>query len=402
MPPRDAERQPPGELRRAVLEWIGALRRQEARRSAGDPGPVLARRLSNAEYDNTIRDLTGVDLRPTREFPVDPANEAGFDNSGESLAMSATLLKKYLEAARLVAEHVVLKPSGFVFAPHPVVTDTDRDKYCVKRIVDFYKRQPTDLAAYFVTDWRFKHRAALGRPEATLADFAARDGVSPRYLATIWSTLEGANEETGPIAWLREMWRELPAPRGPEEIEGAALRGCERMRELVINLRPMLTPEIESLASPGIARGSQAFVLWKDRQYAANRQRRTEALRIEAEPHGEGPPDFSTGGTLVLPHDETARRRLTESLARFCEVFPDAFYLSERGLVIPDEDSDGRGRLLSAGFHLMIGYFRDDAPHCALVLDEPARREGPGARGHRGPFGPAASLASPQKSQNTS
>jgi hypothetical protein len=59
---------------------------------------VLARRLSNAEYDYTIRDLTGVDIRPTREFPVDPANQAGFDNSGESLAMSPALVKKYLDA----------------------------------------------------------------------------------------------------------------------------------------------------------------------------------------------------------------------------------------------------------------------------------------------------------------
>ena len=52
------------------------------------PWPGVVRRLSNAEYDHTVRDLTGVDIRPTREFPVDPANEAGFDNSGESLAMS--------------------------------------------------------------------------------------------------------------------------------------------------------------------------------------------------------------------------------------------------------------------------------------------------------------------------
>ena len=51
----------------------------EGLRNAGDPGPVLARRLSNAEYDYTIRDLTGVDLRPAHEFPVDPANQAWLD-----------------------------------------------------------------------------------------------------------------------------------------------------------------------------------------------------------------------------------------------------------------------------------------------------------------------------------
>ena len=107
--------------------------KKKAKRNAGDPGRVTARRLSNAEYDDTIRDLTGVDIRPTREFPVDPANEAGFDNSAESLSMSPALVKKYLEAAQFVADHLVLKPRGFDFAPFPVIADTDRDKYCVRQ-----------------------------------------------------------------------------------------------------------------------------------------------------------------------------------------------------------------------------------------------------------------------------
>src|SRR4029079_12209310 len=101
-----------------VIDWIDALLAFEAKRNAGDPGPVPPRRLSNAEYDNTVRDLTGIDIRPTREFPVDPANEAGFDTTGESLTMSPALLKKYLEAARLVADHVVMTPDGLLFAPH--------------------------------------------------------------------------------------------------------------------------------------------------------------------------------------------------------------------------------------------------------------------------------------------
>jgi hypothetical protein len=99
MLPEDAPRRPTPEERAAVVAWLRDLRDRESQRTAGDPGMVLARRLSNAELDCTIRDLTGVDIRPTHEFPVDPANEAGFDNSGESLAMSPALLKKYLAAA---------------------------------------------------------------------------------------------------------------------------------------------------------------------------------------------------------------------------------------------------------------------------------------------------------------
>jgi len=93
MPPKKAKDHPDPKVRAEVVAWIRALRAYEAKRNAGDPGVVLARRLSNAEYDYTIRDLTGVDIRPTKEFPVDPANEAGFDNTGESLAMSPALVK---------------------------------------------------------------------------------------------------------------------------------------------------------------------------------------------------------------------------------------------------------------------------------------------------------------------
>ncbi len=92
--------------------------------------------------------------------------------------MSPALLKKYLQAARVVADHMVLNPNGFEFAPHPMLVETDREKYCIQQIVDFYDRQPTDYADYFRAAWQYKHRAALGKPRATLADMAAQNKVS--------------------------------------------------------------------------------------------------------------------------------------------------------------------------------------------------------------------------------
>ena len=108
MPPSQSRQQPTPAQRQSVIDWIETVSVEEARRHPNDPGIVLARRLSNAEYDYTIHDLTGVDIRPTKEFPVDPANQAGFDNSGESLAMSPALVQKYLDAARLVADHIAV------------------------------------------------------------------------------------------------------------------------------------------------------------------------------------------------------------------------------------------------------------------------------------------------------
>ena len=258
MPPEGARGRPEADERAEVVAWIRDLRDRETRRNAGDPGTVLARRLSNAEFDYTIRDLTGVDLQPTREFPVDPADEAGFDNSGESLAMSPALLKKYLAAARLVADHAVLTPDGLAFAPGPAVTDTDRDHYCVQRIIDFYGRHKVDLADYFLAAWQRRR----GRHDADPGRIAAEAGLSPKYLSVVWSALNDDGPEAGPLAAVRKLWGELPAEKA------AARAGCERMRDLVGRLRRRLKPRAAKLHVEGISDGSQPFVLWGDRRLA--------------------------------------------------------------------------------------------------------------------------------------
>jgi mono/diheme cytochrome c family protein len=376
MPPAEAKPQPTMDQRRAVVEWIRAFRRHEAQRHAGDPGPVLARRLSNAEYNYTIRDLTGVDIRPAQEFPIDPANAAGFDNSGESLAMSPALLQKYLDAARRVTEHLVLTPEGFAFAPHPAVTETDRDKYCVKRIVAFYQHQPTDYADYFLAAWRYRHRESLGQPTATLADIATADHVSAKYLARVWSALTESAEAVGPMANLQSQWRALPSPDG--QSTAAARHGCEQLRDFVVPLRKRLEFEFPNLKAAGIHNGSQTFVLWKNRQYATHRRRfNRDALKVQTADTPDPPDENERDRQLMVPADPLERARYEASFAKFCEMFPDAFYIAERGrdYLGKSKDEQEKGRLLSAGFHSMMGYFRDDGPLYDLILDERQQAE---------------------------
>ena len=339
MPPEKA-RQPAAAERQSVITWIRELGDREAQRNAGDPGLVLARRLSNAEYDYSIRDLTGVDIRPTREFPVDPANESGFDNSGESLTMSPALLKKYLEAARLVADHVILKPTGFAFAPHPVVAETDRDKYCVHRIVEFYKRHQIDYADYFFAAWQYQQREALGQPRATLGDFAAANRLSEKYLATVWTTVTNAEPKSGPLAKVMEAWRALPADAGQA---GEARPRCEQMRDLVLQWRKDLSAPATKIHVIGISDGSQPFVLWRNRRLAESR--------------------------MTSPNAESDAGEQA-----FCRAFPNAFVVYDRAPYF-DPNAAGQGRLLTAGFHLMQGYFRDDMPLRELVLSDTERRE---------------------------
>jgi cytochrome c553 len=495
MPPEKAKKHPTEQQSREIVEWIKALRKNETQKNAGDPGVVLARRLSNAEYDYTIHDLTGVDIRPTKEFPVDPANQAGFANTGESLTMSPALWKKYYQAARAVADNLVLQPEGFTFAPHPMLVETDRDKYSVLRIVDFYLQQPTDFSQYFLAAWRFQHRAALGQPTASLADVAKETRVSARYLSMVWEVLSDPAEQVGPIAKLQKMFRALPAP---SETEPAVVRArTVAMRDWVLNLRDQIIPEVPNLNAGPFRGGSQPTVLWKNREMAANHRKfdpkrlkvgtpppdtLLESVAASAVPAAETPaapvapvlmrpktpvavvnptpkmgqklasglgtpvapiaakdesgrqrsaleisvlaeaaqPARKAGGPLpktpdivkfggvfldapvktttssvtakmarakargdkvdpdlFVPEDPTERARHEAAFAKFADVFPDAFFISERARVYLDAETEAtlEGRLLSAGLHSQTGYFRDDTPLYELILDDGARKE---------------------------
>lgn len=351
MPPEDASAQPSSAEREAVVDWIKRMRKREADRNAGDPGLVLARRLSNAEYDYTIHDLTGVDIQPTREFPVDPANEAGFTNSGESLAMTPARLQKYLGAARFVAEHAVLTPKGIEFAPHSVVTEPDRDKYCVHRIVDFYQRQPVDLADYFFAAWRYRHRTD---EDQSLADVARVESVSAKYLETVWQLLTDGAQNTGPLAELRERWNALPAP---DDGNSQLVRDRSvALRDFVVAAREEWIPPIDRSATMGLPRTLQPVILWINQQGAANRRK---ANLEQPEKNVEADDD----------------QQIRDAVVRFCSVFPDRFFVSERGRTFLDPKRQNKGRLLSAGFHLMVGYFRDDQPLYDLVLNEEQQQQ---------------------------
>ena len=404
MPPKQAA-QPTDLARQQVIEWIRTTWTSEARRRDGDPGVVLARRLSKAEYDYTIRDLTGVDIRPARQFPVDPANQAGFDNSGESLAMSPALLNKYLLAARTVADHMFLNATGFEFAPHPMLVETDRDRYSIQQIVDFYGRQNTDYADYFNAAWVYRHRDVLGKPKATIADIAAQLNVSSKYLTTIWTTLE-TPEQVGPLAKLQTMWRSLPVPKHDQA--GLARDGANRMRDFVVRMRKDTALVFASPMVKGLSVRTQPLMNWKLRAYATHRRDFDRAaLRVDGEtppvepkiplgrdgkPVGYGLVGLGPNGEdltalkaqvrayasrmenadLVVPAGE--RVRYEAAFAKFSSVFPDVFYVRERGRFYPD-DSEDAGRLLSAGFHNVMGYTRDDAPLSELILDARGQKE---------------------------
>jgi len=216
MPPRDAPQPTAGE-KKALRGWITRYLRAEALANAGDPGAVPLRRLNNAEYTYTVQDLTGVDLRPAREFPADSAAGEGFTNAGAALVMSPALLTKYLDAGKEIAAHAVLMPDGFRFSPS--TTRSDWTNTALSQIRGLYNRYTDQSGATqvnlqgIVFDTNGGGRIPLdkylaatlvlrdAKPAKVSADdlvLAARQqGLSPKYLASLWSVM--TSEEPSPL-----------------------------------------------------------------------------------------------------------------------------------------------------------------------------------------------------------
>ena len=223
MPPVGAKQLTPAE-RAALQQWVHSYLTIEARATAGDPGPVVLRRLSNAEYTYTLRDLTRVEsLQPAREFPVDGAAGEGFTNTGNALVMSPTLLTKYLDAAKDVANHAVLLPDGIVFSAHTTRRDWTDDT--LAKIRNFYRefsdprgsekvnlqgivfdtneggRLPVEkyLAATLV------ERQSLLTHSKSIDAVAREHGLNAKYLGLLWTSLT-SKEHSLLLDRLRILW----------------------------------------------------------------------------------------------------------------------------------------------------------------------------------------------------
>ncbi len=106
MPPEDKP-QPSQAEREKLVRWIEATIYHVDCDSPPDPGRVTIRRLNRAEYNNTVRDLLGVDFQPADDFPSDDVG-SGFDNIGDVLSLPPLLMEKYLAAAETIAEKTIL------------------------------------------------------------------------------------------------------------------------------------------------------------------------------------------------------------------------------------------------------------------------------------------------------
>lgn len=225
MPPKDAKSQPTKAELTALRNWVRSVLDADAKANAGDPGPVVLRRLNNAEFTYTIQDLTGVPLEPAREFPVDSAAGEGFTNVGNALVMSPSLIQKYLDAGKDIASHAMLLPHGIDFSPK--TTSRDWTNQRLDEIRKFYGRYSDSGGAtavnlqgiQFETNGGGRlpleqylrttlvEREALRSGSKSLAEVALAHSLNEKYLTTLWKALND-KQPSLVLDMVRAQWRD--------------------------------------------------------------------------------------------------------------------------------------------------------------------------------------------------
>ena len=125
------EMPPPGkkelsfDAQRRLVDWLQNLPKPEKpdcdqiandRNANFYRGHVMSRRINRAEYANTIRDLFAIpraDIRAVEDLlPADGGGGEGFDTAGNALFTSSIHIEKYMAAADLVLNTVLLEKSA--------------------------------------------------------------------------------------------------------------------------------------------------------------------------------------------------------------------------------------------------------------------------------------------------
>jgi stalled ribosome alternative rescue factor ArfA len=116
MPPQGSP-QPKQDQRDKLTLWLQhTLDTADESLLPKNPGSVILHRLNRREYNNTVRDLFGVSIKPADKFPADSGGGGGFDNNADTLFVPPILMERYLAAAGEVLDAA---PSQRVFVVKP-------------------------------------------------------------------------------------------------------------------------------------------------------------------------------------------------------------------------------------------------------------------------------------------
>ena len=126
--PHPSQKRQPAEAERELFGlWFDKELESRITPDSSRASNARLRQMTPFEYDNTVRELTGLDLGlSSLTQPGGPASDGGFLNQGHEMQLSPSKLSRYLLAAdRLVAYASIDPDEGVRFHPKPQVAHSD-------------------------------------------------------------------------------------------------------------------------------------------------------------------------------------------------------------------------------------------------------------------------------------
>ena len=221
MPPRKKP-QPEHDDRLRLRAWL----RQEIDRfdydTVRNPGFLPARRLTREEYNRTVRDLIGLDLRPADQFPIDFSGTSGFSNSANTLFLATAHLDRYLTSAELVVDAARRDRGAWAR-----LRGTGRVEDALRRYVRLaYRRTPSRAELGEVESRFLKARAAGRSDDEALAEAFKFVLVSPHFLLRVEEKgREGGDSGVSPVDYASRLSYFLWASQPDEMLLEVAEKG---------------------------------------------------------------------------------------------------------------------------------------------------------------------------------
>ena len=163
MPPPGLPRPEPLTYDR-LASWL-EVSLDEVAEASPNPGRPVIQRLNRAEYTNAIRDLLALEIDGREYLPADDSGY-GFDNIGDVLTLSPSLLERYMIAAAKISQLAVgdpnLRPTLQTYEMRPTMIQQGR----MNEEQTFGTRGGESVRHYFPLDGEYRIKIRLQRTHA--------------------------------------------------------------------------------------------------------------------------------------------------------------------------------------------------------------------------------------------
>ncbi len=185
MPPKKEDPLSPDELK-ILTSWIAQEIDALVAARTNTDGRVVLRRLNKTDYQNTMRDLLGIEMDYAKNLPPESLSEDGFRNNGGTLQISDLQLEYYLESARKGLAKAIVTGSRPNFFEEEFTTSVndknrgsnilDKDQQFIAKLIDY----PEDGEVLIRAKVRAEFAEGRGYPQLRAAIGYRADVQAPR------------------------------------------------------------------------------------------------------------------------------------------------------------------------------------------------------------------------------